>query len=151
MAQQQQQIIPADQLVPKFQGIRRCNNYERITYIVDMFRDTLKLPVEIPDNLFNQQADLKFIQRFLKIVGYKGIVDKRLEENYHSIKDDIPLVSVYTTWNVTVRGMLIPGEFLTGDIHATIEYKETPRATRIPTPNAEVVQKKRASKAVAGE
>nr|GEX98077.1 copia protein [Tanacetum cinerariifolium] len=166
----------------RYHFIKEHVEQERITYIVDMFRDTLKLPVEIPDNLFTQQADLKFIQRFLKIVGYEGIVDKqkkdviqyprftkliiddlmkkfpsisqRLEENYHSIKDDIPLVSVYTTGNVTVKGMLIPGEFLTGDIHATIEYKEyekTPRATRIPTPNAEVVQKKRASKAVAGE
>ncbi|GKC61140.1 hypothetical protein Tco_1088738 [Tanacetum coccineum] len=45
-------------------------------------------------------------------------------EDYHSIKDDILLVSVYTTGNVTVRGMLIPGEFLTDDIRATMEYKE---------------------------
>nr|GEV21577.1 hypothetical protein [Tanacetum cinerariifolium] len=37
----------------------------------------------------------------------------RLEEDYHSIKDDIPLVSVYTIGNVTVRGMLISDEFFT--------------------------------------
>ncbi|GJS93588.1 hypothetical protein Tco_0800556 [Tanacetum coccineum] len=48
----------------------------------------------------------------------------RLEEDYHSIKDDISLVSVYTTGNATVRGMLIPDEFLTDDIRATEEYKE---------------------------
>ncbi|GJZ20500.1 hypothetical protein Tco_0557090 [Tanacetum coccineum] len=49
---------------------------------------------------------------------------KLLEENYHSIKDDIPLVSVYTTWNVTVQRMLIPDEFLTEEIRATNDYKE---------------------------
>nr|GFC61413.1 hypothetical protein [Tanacetum cinerariifolium] len=34
---------------------------------------------------------------------------KRIEEDYLSIKDDVPLVSVYTTGNVLVRGMLEPG------------------------------------------
>ncbi|GJU49586.1 hypothetical protein Tco_1219141 [Tanacetum coccineum] len=31
-------------------------------------------------------------------------VPKRIEEDYHTIKDDTPLVSVYTTKDVTVRG-----------------------------------------------
>ncbi|GJS51321.1 hypothetical protein Tco_0624683 [Tanacetum coccineum] len=48
----------------------------------------------------------------------------RLEEDYHSIKDDILLVSVYTTGNVTVRGMLITNKLFTDDIYATEEYKE---------------------------
>nr|GEW75419.1 reverse transcriptase domain-containing protein [Tanacetum cinerariifolium] len=39
-------------------------------------------------------------------------IPHRLEKDYHNIKDDTPLVSVYTTGNVTVRGMLIPDEFL---------------------------------------
>ncbi|GKF93921.1 hypothetical protein Tco_0283621, partial [Tanacetum coccineum] len=47
-----------------------------------------------------------------------SFIPQRLEEDYQSIKDDIPLVSVYTTGNVTVRGMLIPNEFLTDDIRA---------------------------------
>nr|GEW52677.1 hypothetical protein [Tanacetum cinerariifolium] len=51
-------------------------------------------------------------------------IPQRLEEYYHSIKDDILLVSVYTTGNVIVRGMLILDEFLTDDIHVTKEYKE---------------------------
>ncbi|GJR69357.1 retrovirus-related pol polyprotein from transposon TNT 1-94 [Tanacetum coccineum] len=51
-------------------------------------------------------------------------ISSRLEEDYHSIKDDIPLVSVYTTGNVTVRGMLIPDTFLTYEIRATDDYKE---------------------------
>ncbi|GJY38407.1 retrovirus-related pol polyprotein from transposon TNT 1-94 [Tanacetum coccineum] len=45
-------------------------------------------------------------------------------EDYHSIKDDIPLVSVYTMGNVFVRGMLILNEFLTEEIRATDDYKE---------------------------
>ncbi|GJQ96110.1 hypothetical protein Tco_0007249, partial [Tanacetum coccineum] len=59
----------------------------------------------------------------MNMVGYQGVVDKklpdipqRIEEDYHSIKDDIPLVSVYTTGNVLVREMLIPDAFLTAEI-----------------------------------
>ncbi|GJV65028.1 hypothetical protein Tco_1475856 [Tanacetum coccineum] len=43
-------------------------------------------------------------------------IPKRIKEDYHSIKDDIPLVSVYTTRDVRVRGMLIPDVFLTEEI-----------------------------------
>ncbi|GJW21653.1 hypothetical protein Tco_0032275 [Tanacetum coccineum] len=48
----------------------------------------------------------------------------QIEEDYHSIKDDIPLVSVYTTGNVLVREMLILGSFLTEEIRATIDFKD---------------------------
>nr|GEZ81117.1 hypothetical protein [Tanacetum cinerariifolium] len=41
-----------------------------------------------------------------------------------SIMDDILLVSVYTTGNVTLRGMLIQDAFLTKEIRATNDYKE---------------------------
>ncbi|GJW72808.1 hypothetical protein Tco_0132178 [Tanacetum coccineum] len=47
-----------------------------------------------------------------------------VDEDYHSIKDDTPLVSVYTTGNVLVRGMLISDEFLTEEISATDDFKE---------------------------
>ncbi|GKG33931.1 hypothetical protein Tco_0434090, partial [Tanacetum coccineum] len=136
MAQQpQQQVIPADQLVTKYQRIGRCNNFailqnipcseeckivgillvdhalshaltatanvpvvylqrfwktvskvpntkdtirftiekETLTYTVDMFWDTLKLPVETPENPFIVPIDLKYIPRFLRIISYKGI------------------------------------------------------------------------------
>nr|GEW30492.1 hypothetical protein [Tanacetum cinerariifolium] len=43
-------------------------------------------------------------------------IPQRIEEDYHSIKDDIPLVSVYTTGDVRVRGMVIPNVFLTEEI-----------------------------------
>ncbi|GJT03325.1 hypothetical protein Tco_0824494 [Tanacetum coccineum] len=187
-----------------------------ITYTVDMFRDTLHLPVETPDNPFVAPVNSKVIESIMQRVGYQGVVDKvssfytkflaqpwhtmfkvfnhcmttrtswhdqtkinilqlfhvvvnythvdyaallwwdfincvfqkkdviqysrftkliitylmkkfpfipqRIDEEYHSIKDDIPLVSVYTTGNVQVRGMLISNEFLTDEIRGTDDY-----------------------------
>ncbi|GJW54871.1 hypothetical protein Tco_0098956 [Tanacetum coccineum] len=51
-------------------------------------------------------------------------IPKRIEEDYHSIKDDVPLVSVYTTGNVSVRGMLILDAFLTTEVRETDDFKE---------------------------
>nr|GEV71520.1 putative RNA-directed DNA polymerase [Tanacetum cinerariifolium] len=51
-------------------------------------------------------------------------IPHRLEKDYHSIKDDISLVSVYSTRNVTVQGMLISDAFITDENCATKEYKE---------------------------
>ncbi|GJW62070.1 hypothetical protein Tco_0111405 [Tanacetum coccineum] len=158
------------------------------------------LPVEIPKQPFISRATLDYIQPFLKIVGYQGLVDKqkknviwypritkliianimkkyesipkRLEEDYHSIKDDTSLVNVYTAGKVTVKGMLIPDDLLTDEIQDTQaynHYKEKyegvevlmiqqelvestqgmnriPRATSTPNP-ADVVQKKKGKRA----
>ncbi|GKC10326.1 hypothetical protein Tco_1007108, partial [Tanacetum coccineum] len=76
-----------------------------------------------------QKKDVIQYPRFTKLIiadlmQNSDSIPKRLEEEYHSIKDDVPLVSVYTTRNVTIKGMLIPDEFLTDDIHATLEYKD---------------------------
>ncbi|GJY19784.1 hypothetical protein Tco_0392350 [Tanacetum coccineum] len=69
--------------------------------------------------MFKKKEAIQY-PRFIKLI----IVDlmkkfpnipQRIDEDYHSIKDDIPLVSVYTTRNVLVRGMLIPNKFLTED------------------------------------
>ncbi|GKC44439.1 hypothetical protein Tco_1062161 [Tanacetum coccineum] len=191
---------------------------QEIIYTVDMFCDTLHLPVETPYNPFIAPVNIDIMQSFMQRVGYQRVVDKvstfytkflaqpwktmfkvfnrflttrtsrhdktkinilqlfhamvnrtnvnyasllwwdfincvfqnkdviqyprftkliiadlkkkfpsislRLEEDYHSIKDDISLVIVYTTGNVTVRGMLIPIAFLTDEIRATNDYKE---------------------------
>nr|GEU29532.1 hypothetical protein [Tanacetum cinerariifolium] len=191
---------------------------QEITYIVDMFRDTLKLLVETPDNPFIAPVNIKVIESFTQTVGYQGVVEKvsafytkflaqpwqtifkvfsrclttrtsghdqtkinilqlfhavvnrtnvdyvsllrwdflncvfqkkdviqyhrftkliiahlmkkfpsipqRLDEDYHYIKDDIPLVSVYSTRNVLFRGILISYAFLTDEIRATDDYKE---------------------------
>ncbi|GKF78465.1 hypothetical protein Tco_0234033 [Tanacetum coccineum] len=78
-------------------------------------------------------------------------IPQRLDENYHSIKDDIPLVNVYSTGNVLFRGMLILNAFLTDEIRATDDYKETtPSAHRSPTLTTASPQKKK-RKQVAGE
>ncbi|GJV05541.1 hypothetical protein Tco_1343197 [Tanacetum coccineum] len=67
-------------------------------------------------------------------------IPQRIDEDYHSIKDDIPLGSVYTNGNVLVRGMLIPDEFLTEEIHATDKKKDADmgsletRTEEMPTP-----------------
>ncbi|GKB77042.1 hypothetical protein Tco_0943937, partial [Tanacetum coccineum] len=74
-------------------------------------------------------------------------ISQRIKEDYHSIKDDIPLVSVYTTGNVLVRGMLIPDAFLTEEIRATADFKEYETVT--PTLTASPQGKKR--KQIAGE
>ncbi|GKA70178.1 hypothetical protein Tco_0776242 [Tanacetum coccineum] len=51
-------------------------------------------------------------------------IPRRLYEDYHSIKDDTPLVSVYSVGNVLFRGMRILDAFLTAEIRATDDYKE---------------------------
>ncbi|GKB64983.1 hypothetical protein Tco_0921169 [Tanacetum coccineum] len=80
-------------------------------------------------NYVLQKKDVIQYPRFTKLIiaalmkKYSSI-PQRLEEDYHSIQDDIPLASVYSMGNVTVRGMLIPNEFITDNIRATEEYKE---------------------------
>ncbi|GKD17943.1 hypothetical protein Tco_1207101 [Tanacetum coccineum] len=51
-------------------------------------------------------------------------IPNRLEEDYYSIKDDITLISVYTTGNVLVRGMLILDAFLTDEIREIDDFKD---------------------------
>ncbi|GKA45656.1 hypothetical protein Tco_0738452 [Tanacetum coccineum] len=156
----------------------------QFTYTVDMFRDSLQLPVETPENPFVAPANIHTTEAFMNRVGYQGVVDKtkiniiqlfhavlnqthvdydallwwdfmnnvfqkkeaiqyprfiklivadlmkkfpnipkRLEEYYHSIKDDVPLVSVYITGNVLVREMLIMDALLTAKIRETDDFK----------------------------
>ncbi|GJV76497.1 hypothetical protein Tco_1508081 [Tanacetum coccineum] len=151
---------------------------QQFTYTMYMFKDTLQLPVETPENPFVAPANIHIIKAFINRVGYQGVVDKlfhallnqthvdyaallwwdfmnnvfqkkeaiqyprfikliitdlmkkfldipkRLEEDYHSIKDDVLLVSVYTTGNVSVRGMLVLDVFLTTEIRETNDFKE---------------------------
>nr|GEV73928.1 integrase, catalytic region, zinc finger, CCHC-type, peptidase aspartic, catalytic [Tanacetum cinerariifolium] len=78
-------------------------------------------------------------------------IPQRVDEDYHSIKDDTPLVGVYTTGNVLVRWMLIPDTFLNEEICATDDFKEsTPRAQRTPIVSTASPQGKK-RKQTAGE
>nr|GEU51108.1 hypothetical protein [Tanacetum cinerariifolium] len=104
-----------------------------------------------------------------RIEKYESI-PKMLEEEYHTIKDDTPMVNMYTTGQVTICGTHIPNDFVTDVIKDTQAYKDyvemykgvevptiqpelvestqgthmTPRATK--TPNLVVVYKKRVDK-----
>ncbi|GJU16473.1 retrovirus-related pol polyprotein from transposon TNT 1-94 [Tanacetum coccineum] len=106
---------------------------QKFTYTADMFRDTLHLPVETPKNPFVSPTNIHTIEAFMNRIGYQCVVDKvlkfpnipkRLGEDYHYIKDDVLLVSVYTMGNVLVRGMLISDALLTMEIRETDDFKE---------------------------
>nr|GEV48270.1 hypothetical protein [Tanacetum cinerariifolium] len=126
--QQQQQIILVDQLVPKFQIIRRCNNYAMLQNIscspeCKIMRQLLldhPLSYALTDVIQYRFTKLSIADLMKKFES----IPSRLEEDYHSIKDDISLVGVYTTGNATVRGMRISNEFIIDDIRATKEDKE---------------------------
>ncbi|GJV50038.1 hypothetical protein Tco_1440250 [Tanacetum coccineum] len=91
---------------------------QEITYTVDIFRFIDK-----------QNKNVIQCRRFTKLIiadimeKFESI-PKRLKEDYHSIKDDTPLVSVYTTRNVIVRGMLIVDDLLTDAIRDNQAYKD---------------------------
>nr|GEX20122.1 hypothetical protein [Tanacetum cinerariifolium] len=91
-----------------------------------MFRDTLHLPVETLENIFVAPVNIENIKAFMNRLAIKEFpnIPQRIDEDYHSIKDDTSLVSVYTTGNVLVRGMLILDVFLTEEIHATDDFKK---------------------------
>ncbi|GJR88845.1 retrovirus-related pol polyprotein from transposon TNT 1-94 [Tanacetum coccineum] len=75
----------------------------------------------------HDQTNINILQMFHGVINRTNVDYAALlwiEDDYHSIKDDIPLVSVYTAGNVLVRGMLIPDEFLTREIRATNDFKE---------------------------
>ncbi|GJR35600.1 hypothetical protein Tco_1211284 [Tanacetum coccineum] len=83
---------------------------------------------DIMANVFQKKEALQY-PRFIKLIIVDVMmkfpnIPKRLEEDYHSIKDYIPLISVYTTRNFLVRGMLIPDAFLTNEIRETNDFKD---------------------------
>ncbi|GJZ59796.1 hypothetical protein Tco_0615612 [Tanacetum coccineum] len=75
----------------------------------------------------HDQTKINILQMFHAVINRTNVDYAALlwiEEDYHSIKDDIPLVNVYTTRNVLVRGMLIMNAILTEEIHAFDDFKE---------------------------
>ncbi|GJW45962.1 hypothetical protein Tco_0077608 [Tanacetum coccineum] len=82
-----------------------------------------------PWHIMSKKKEAIQYPRFIKLIIADLMkkfpnIPQRIDEDYHSIKDDIPLVSVYTTGNVLVRGMLISDAFLTEEIRATDDFKE---------------------------
>ncbi|GKE10615.1 hypothetical protein Tco_1414166 [Tanacetum coccineum] len=49
---------------------------QEIIYTVDMFRDTINMPVETQENPFVALVNIEIIESFMNRVGYKGVVDK---------------------------------------------------------------------------
>ncbi|GJX38920.1 ribonuclease H-like domain-containing protein [Tanacetum coccineum] len=145
-----QHIVPADKLVPKFQSIGRCNNYvvlqsipcspeckivgkilldHPLSYALTATADVPAIKINILQlfhavvNHTNVDCVAFLWWDFMNNVLQKKNVIK-LDEDYHSIKDDTPLVSVYSIGNVLFRGMRIPNAFLTTEIRATDDYKD---------------------------
>nr|GEX80293.1 hypothetical protein [Tanacetum cinerariifolium] len=142
---------------------------QEIIYIVDMFRDTLRLLVETLHNPFIAPVNIEIIQSFMNKVGYQGVVDKkkdviqyphftklifvdlmkkypsiylRLEDDYHSIKDDILLVNVYTTGNVsTPKAHMTPT--LTTASPQEKKRKQSARETSLPRKSLKVTIKQK--------
>ncbi|GJR78700.1 hypothetical protein Tco_0149485 [Tanacetum coccineum] len=104
--------------------IFKLDNQE-IIYIIDMFHNTLQLPVETLENPFVAPVNIEIIKSFMHtedVIQYPRFtkliiadllkkfpsIPPRLEEDYHSFKDDILL-----------------------EIHATDDYKEYETVDRI--------------------
>ncbi|GJR88065.1 hypothetical protein Tco_0212076 [Tanacetum coccineum] len=62
---------------------------EEFTYIVDMFRFTLHLLVETPENPFVAPVNIQTIEAFMNRVGYQGMLipDEFLTEEIHATDD----------------------------------------------------------------
>ncbi|GJZ68951.1 hypothetical protein Tco_0632501 [Tanacetum coccineum] len=111
-------------------------------YTLDMFQDILHLPVETPNNPFVAPVNIETIEAFMNKVGYQGVVDKtkiNILQLFHAvINRTIVDYAALLWWDfinnvkqkkeaiqvVPVRGMLIPNEFLTKEIHDTDDFKE---------------------------
>nr|GEX16557.1 retrovirus-related Pol polyprotein from transposon TNT 1-94 [Tanacetum cinerariifolium] len=154
---------------------------QEIVYIVDIFQDTLHFPVETLDNPFIASINIQIIELFLNNGSYQGVVDKvahpwqtmfkdyikypcftkliianlmrkftsiplRLEEDYHSIKDDI-LLKEYETVIVNVAVLMNQPQPV---ISTKGMHKSTPRAHRTHTLTSASPQRKK-KKQSAGE
>ncbi|GJX40387.1 hypothetical protein Tco_0255377 [Tanacetum coccineum] len=165
---------------------------QQFIYIVDMFRDTLYLPVETPENPFVAPANIHTIEAFMNRVGYQGVVDKvsafftknlaqpwqtmfkdfmnnvfqkkeaiqylrfiklivadlmkkfpnipkRLEEDYHSIKDDVPLIKEtndFKEYKTVFIKVDVPMNQPQPVVSTQGIHRITPRAHRSPTVSA---------------
>ncbi|GJV62774.1 hypothetical protein Tco_1473602 [Tanacetum coccineum] len=80
------------------------------------------------NNVFQKKEAIQY-PRFIKLIIDDLMkkfpnIPQRVDEDYHSIKDDTSLVSVYTIGNVLVLRMLILDDFLTEEICATNDFKK---------------------------
>ncbi|GJY80700.1 hypothetical protein Tco_0493451 [Tanacetum coccineum] len=113
-------------------------NTQGFVYTVDMFRDILYLPVETLDNPFVAPANIETIEAFMNKVCYQGVVDKRLliEEDYHCIKDDIPLIHAtddFKEYETVFMNVGVPMNQPQPIVSTQGTHRSTPSAYRTPT------------------
>nr|GEV98585.1 hypothetical protein [Tanacetum cinerariifolium] len=176
-------MILAAQLVPQYKPIGRCNNYA-VLKSIPCSPECKIVELMLLDHCLSYaltaatDVPIVYLQQFWRTVSKKFPNNpKRIKEDYHSIKDDVPFVSMYTTRNVSVRGMLFLDAFLTTKIRETNDLKvyetvfmkvavpmnqpqpvvsiqganiNTPRAHRSPTVSATPLEMKK-RKQTAGE
>nr|GEW43626.1 hypothetical protein [Tanacetum cinerariifolium] len=117
---------------------------EEFTYIVDIFRVTLHLPMETPENPFVAPVNIQAIEAFMNRVGYQGVVDKkfpkipqRIDEDYHSIKDDSPLEIHDTNDFKECETVFVGVDVQMNQPRLVVStqgtHRNTPRAHRTPT------------------
>ncbi|GJW95459.1 hypothetical protein Tco_0175131 [Tanacetum coccineum] len=146
---------------------------EQFVYTIDMFRDNLQLPVETPENPFVAPANIHTIKAFINRVGYQGVVDKkkkaiqyprftkliiadlvkkflnipkRIDEDYHSIKDDVPLIKEtddFKEYETVFMKVAIPMNQPQPVVSTQGTNRNTPRAYRSPTVSANPLEKKK--------
>ncbi|GJZ72477.1 hypothetical protein Tco_0636328 [Tanacetum coccineum] len=121
---------------------------QEVDLTLDTFRIVLQLPQETTQKPFMQPAAFLTIEQFLKIAvnqsSYKAIeyphyvkliihhvletyatIPKHLNEPYCNLKDDDPILMMFTTGNsMNAAAMRIPDEFLIEEIKKTEAYKD---------------------------
>ncbi|GKA97319.1 hypothetical protein Tco_0825213 [Tanacetum coccineum] len=99
----------------------------------------LRMRLCLADDLKEAQVHMQF-----KLKGTSSSLKSKDHYAYHKLKDkdSRPRAKTKDIRNMMIRGMLIPNEFITDDIHAIEEYKEYEKV---------FVMKKRKRKQVAGE
>ncbi|GJR08068.1 retrovirus-related pol polyprotein from transposon TNT 1-94 [Tanacetum coccineum] len=141
---------------------------QQFIYTMDMFRDTLHLPVETLENPFVAPANINTIETFMNKVSYQGVVDKliiadlmkkfpnipiRLEEDYHSIKDDVPLIKETDDseeYGTVFMKVAVPMNQPQPVVSTQGTNRNTPRAPMMPTVSASPQEMKK-RKQTAGE
>ncbi|GJT46538.1 hypothetical protein Tco_0955253 [Tanacetum coccineum] len=94
-----QHVLPAAQLVPQYKSIGRCNNYAMLQRIPCSPECKIVGLILLDHCLSHAQtatADVPavYLQQFWRTMSKKfPNISKRIDEDYHSIKDDIPLNS----------------------------------------------------------
>ncbi|GKE17162.1 hypothetical protein Tco_1424739 [Tanacetum coccineum] len=134
-------------IVERYHTIRRCNNYVMLQSIPCSLECKIIRQILLDNPLsyaLTATADVSVVYlqqfwrtkkeaiqypRFIKLIIADLMkkfpdIPQRVDEDYHSIKNDTSLIRVYTTGNVLVRGMLIPDTFLTEEIRVTNDFME---------------------------